>query len=163
MSVFNPEEFLNQVIPDVLETKYVNPDDGEYQMFIGDEDRDIALRSVKDGGIALDIYFEIHDEAVRQRLNRNKVKVRSKGIFLELDSNGKLLTGVNRNVFLGKIREAVGQNVPGKKIRDLKGAGPLLGTVRSRRDPNDETKIYVEVVDVAPVKSTGAFGKKSAA
>ena len=68
-------------------------------------------------------------------------------LFLDIDGSGALAFGANKNVKLGKLREALGQNNPGQSwnIQMLAGAGPLRIKVGSRPDKNDSTIIYNDV------------------
>jgi hypothetical protein len=73
------------------------------------------------------------------------------GIFVELEADGSIAGGPNKNVKLGKVREAVGQNKAGKPWapRQLIGAGPCIIRVTQRPDKDDPEVIYNDVGRVA--------------
>lgn len=88
-------------------------------------------------------------EEVKQKLGRQKVPVRLR-INLDIDANaGKLETGPNKNVGLGKLRDALKQNNAGWTPQQLLGAGPFLGKVTHTKD--DKGNTYADVVRTAPV------------
>lgn len=158
MSAFDPTTFMGETTTDAGETTYKPVPEGDYLASIGSEERDVKPRVNKDGGVALDIYWEIEDQQLAKALNmREGQKVRVKqGLFLDLDSNGKLAWGTNQNIKLAQVRAALGQNQAGKpwSPRALLGAGPAQITVKHRPDPQDDTKVYSEVVVVAPIART---------
>jgi hypothetical protein len=80
----------------------------------------------------LDITWEITDEKFRAAMGvegDRKALVRGT-VFLDLtmgsDGKKQIDTNKGKNVQLGKIREALGQNVPGWAPGRLVGAGPAL-------------------------------------
>ena len=70
--------------------------------------------------------FIIQDEKVKAEMGRDKVVV-TKQIILDIDANGAIDTGKNKNVELGRIRAAAGQN-DGQpwSVSRLRGAGPMM-------------------------------------
>jgi hypothetical protein len=149
---FDPEQFMHQTVDRPLETEFTMVPQGEYLASIDDFDRD-ALESIdftyKRGPNAgspgnmlkLSLPFVINDDAVRQELGRDKVVV-TKQIILDTDDNGQLAFGTNRNIELGRIRDAVGQNVNGPwSLMELRGAGPvMIKVVHIEYDRRDGTK-----------------------
>lgn len=78
----------------------------------------------------LELVALCQDEGEKQRLGRNKISVRMR-VNLDLDPNsGRLEVGPNKNVALGKLRDALGQNGPGWTPQRLLGAGPFIGKVK---------------------------------
>lgn len=80
--------------------------------------------------------------------------------FLDVDPDSvasgrpRLLFGNYKNVKLGMLREAVGQNKPGApwSLRMLEGAGPLLIRVDHDPDSPDKDNPYIRVVRWAAVR-----------
>lgn len=132
-SVFDPEAFLNSTTDQPSETQYTPIPDGDYRGLIDD----VKLRQAKDS-VILDLMWHLLEvpQEVLTALGRDKALVRQT-LFLDIE-NGVLATGANRNVQLGKVRDAVGQNVSGQiwSPRMLKGAGPcvLRIVVKPRKD-----------------------------
>lgn len=161
MSVFNPDNFLNQTVEGEMATVRTPVDEGEYPMVIDDSEKGVQLRSVeiKKGAnagkttLACDITMIILDEALKAKLNRDKVTSRL-SFFVDLTPDGKIATGEDKNLKLGRLREALGQNVPGQpwSFAMLRGSGPVLGKIKHRPDENDEKIVYDEVVAVTAMK-----------
>jgi hypothetical protein len=61
----------------------------------------------------LDVTFEIDSPEVKQELGRDKVSL-TQGIGLDFTSQGGLDYSKGKNVMLGRLREAVNLNEPGK-------------------------------------------------
>jgi hypothetical protein len=135
---FNPDTFMEQNVDQPLETEYVLVPQGEYVAVIDDFTSDAFERidfDYKKGPRAgtpgtmtkFTIPFVINDEAVKAELQRDKVVV-TKQLILDLDENGALDFGKNRNIDLGRIRAAVGQNNAGEawSVAKLRGAGPVM-------------------------------------
>lgn len=127
MSVFDKDTFLNQSVTGANETNFTPIPEGEYKNCYID---DIAIRMVKskDSGDevpVLDVIWVVPDENVRKLLGMEKPQVKD-GIFLDLDEAGNISFGLNKNVKLGRTRDALGQNDPKKpwNLNMLRGAGP---------------------------------------
>lgn len=149
MSVFNPETFLTQTITDSLETKFTPIPTGEYLGAIND----VKMRTTDKGHIILDVIWDvILSDEIKTSLGLDKPTIRQ-SIFLDLDANGKITSGTNKNVDLGRVREAVNQNQAGQAWGPLmlKGAGPAKLMITQRFDEKDPTKIYNDVKMVARV------------
>ena len=113
--MFSPEQFLDMQTTEANDTKLVPVPVGEYVAVI-DEVKARSWKKKDDpsiGGLALDIVWSIDDEGVKTLLGRDKVTVKQ-GIMLDLTETGGLDMGKGKNVNLGKLREAVGLNVPGQ-------------------------------------------------
>ena len=133
MSVFNPEEFLNQTVTASFSTKFDPVPEGEWPAVIDDGQNAIKIRTLPQGQVVADVLWNIVDEQLKANLGKEKLVVRQ-SVFLDLNAEGKLDFGKEKNVQLGRIREALGQNFADRpwNIGMLKGAGPakLKVTVR---------------------------------
>lgn len=159
--MFDPNVFLNQTVDAPMSTRITPCPEGEFKARVDDSDADISkwFRTIKwtdkvtnEAKMApgVKIPMLILDEGVHQRLNKpagSKVIVLF-DFFLDLDEQGKLDTGPDRNVKLGQLREATGLNGPGFTFQRLRGAGPFLAKVSQRSDPKDPEVKYAEVVRV---------------
>lgn len=128
MSRFDPEVFLNTEVQQAMETKFTPVPVGEYPAFIDE----ITLREVKDSPI-LRVVWAIPDPELAQKLGVEKATVND-DVWLDVEENGSLQFGPNRNVRLGRLREVLGQNNPGQawNFRMLQGAGPVIISVGER-------------------------------
>ncbi len=124
---------------------------GEYpaQIGVGDKDVDVQTGTKNDKPwMRLILMMEITDPNVAAQMKRDvNPKVRY-DFFIDLDAAGRIDTNPQRNVKLGKLRKAVGQNKPGTwGFPMLKGC-PLKVKIKHRADENDPTTIYSEVAAV---------------
>lgn len=128
MSVFDKDTFLNQELKGANEVKYTPVPIGEYQGFIDDLDTD----AYEDTPILVVVYALL-DENLKKTLGLDKPTVQDR-IFLDVEKDGSLSFGPNKNVRLGRTREAVGQNDPKKpwNFNMLRGGGPVLLKVSHR-------------------------------
>ena len=146
--MFNPEEFLDQQVTEANATKIIPVPVGEYPAII----KSIKPRAwaKKDdptvNGVALDIVWSIEDADVKAALARDEVNCKQ-GIMLDTDDSGKLATGAGDNVGLGRLREALGLNVPGEafSFNMLIGRSALVAV--THRANGEE--VYSEVSRVA--------------
>jgi hypothetical protein len=154
---FDASAFLNQTVDGPMSTSIPAVPEGEYKMIVS-SDGDIAEWfstanwNDKNTGEAksvptVTIPVEIVDDALRAKLGREKVTCRIK-MFLDM-KDGKLDTSEGKNVRLGALRAAVGQNVPGWNFAQLKGAGPFIGRVTQTSDKKDPEIKYSEVTRVS--------------
>lgn len=118
-SVFNPETFLNTSMTEALSTARVPVPEGEYIAVI----KEIKPRAAKESAV-LDIIWAIDDPEVAAVTGFESPQARQ-SIFLDLTEQGNLDLGKGKNVPLGKLREAVGQNQKGQSWMP----GMLVGQV----------------------------------
>ena len=109
MSSFNPEAFLFTETTSSFETEVVPVPVGEWSAII----KAIKPRALSDGRGVLDVYWIVLDEEVKAELDMAEPMVRQ-SIWLDLDDNGNLADGKNKNVQLGQLRDAVSQNRKGQ-------------------------------------------------
>lgn len=152
-SPFDAAAFMSQSIDAELDTIVKQCPPGEYKAIIDDfgEDAFRTFTSNKDGKdyTVFGPPFVIQDPAVAASLGRDKVVVYHKGMFIDIGPDGGLDTGQGKNVDLGRLRDAVGQNKPGPwTFSQLKGAGPLMVKVIHEADKNDTEKKYARVSKV---------------
>lgn len=124
MSAFDPNVFLNQEVSGANETKFTPIPEGEYQGYIDD----VGLDSYQDQPVLVLTYALLdNDGKLGKLLNSDKPTVQDR-IFLDMNDDGSIAFGPNKNIRLGKVREAVSQNDPKKKwnFNMLRGAGPVL-------------------------------------
>jgi len=111
---FDVNNFLDATTTEAGDTKIIPVPEGVYLAVCSK----VAARTwqSKDGmtsGLTLDLVWDIDDQSVRDATGRDKVAVKQ-GIMLDLKEDGGLDFGKGKNVALGRAREAVGLNEPGK-------------------------------------------------
>lgn len=138
--MFNADEFMLTQMDKPLETEYTLVPQGEYMMTIDDftkEAFEVVEFTYKKGEKAgtpgkmtkVTIPFLVQDDKVKKELQRDKVIV-GKQLILDFEDDGKTLaTGPNKNIELGRIRAAVGQEKGPWSFMNLRGAGPFMGKV----------------------------------
>jgi len=151
MSSFDADTFLSTTVEGEMETHFTPVDEGEYTAMI----EDIAAREVTGNQgttPVLDVMYNVLDEEVKEKMGMDKVIVRQ-SIFLDVEEDGRLALGQpNKNIKLGKLRDALGQNGSGPwSFHDLKGAGPLVIKVSQRADKNDPSIVYNDVQRTAAI------------
>lgn len=146
--MFNPEEFLDQQILESNSTQAVPVPVNEYVAVVAD----VKTRqwTKKDDpsvtGIALDLIWELDDQAVKELLDRDKVTVKQ-GVMLDINEAGQLDMGKGKNVGLGRLREALNLNVPGQPFSFSMLNGRVAKVSVNHRI--DGENIYAEVKAVA--------------
>jgi len=152
-STFDPATFMAQETAGPMETRYTPVPTDDYTATIDD----VGVRETGDA-IVLDITHLIHDAELAEKMGMDRLVVRQ-GIFLDIEPNGVIALGPNKNVKLGRLREAVGQNKPGPwNFQMLKGAGPLRISVSIKPDREDPTILYNRVDKTLPLPA-GPVGK----
>ncbi len=114
--MFDPSTFLNTEYNEQSSTIYTPVPEGEYNAVTTGEVK--VRQGTDDKGdtyTVVDISWEIDDAdgKIKEATNRDKNVVRQ-SLFLELTPQGHLDFGKGKNVQLGKLREALGQNDEGK-------------------------------------------------
>jgi hypothetical protein len=131
-----------------METHFRPCPPGDFKAIIDD----VSVRRGTSGNgntwTMLIITWEVLDDEPKQATGLERVLVRQ-SFFLQLNEDGGLARGVNKNVRLGKVRDAVGQN-SGESWSPLmlKGAGPAIVHVVHDANPNDPEDIRAEVTRV---------------
>lgn len=150
-SPFDPNAYLNLSAEGSFETSYTPVPENEYPAVIDDLKMDTVEFKDETTGqkvqrLVCRLIWSVLDDAVKAALGMTKVVVRQ-DIFIDLTSDGRFDTGKNKNIDLGRIRDALGQNTGPWQIAMLKG-GVAKIKVTQRPDKKDETKIYNDVKGV---------------
>jgi hypothetical protein len=142
-SVFNPDTFMNTSTTDALSTTYTPVPEGEWTAVI----KEIKPRVAKEA-IILDILWAVDEPEVIQATGM-KVPIVRQSIFLDMTESGGLDIGKGKNIGLGKLREALGQNQKGQAW----APGNMLGGVAKIRVAH---RMYEDTVQ-ADVKGVTAL------
>jgi hypothetical protein len=156
-SPFDAGTFMNQSVDAQLDTQIKQCPEGEFRAMIDDfgEDAWRTFQGKKDPSKDYTMFappFVIQDPGVQAELGRDKVVVYHKGIFIDIGPDGGLDTAKGKNVDLGRLRDAVGQNKPGPwNFNMLKGAGPVMVKVIHEPDQHDTEKKYARISKVVKI------------
>ena len=147
LSTFDPDLFLGSEVEGEFETSYQRVPPGEYPGVIDD----VKVRKVdtKDGPRAvMDVTWLILDEEVKKETELERPTCRQ-GMFLDVNDQGGLDRGKNKNVAVGRLLEALGMN--NGKAWNPEGLKGLPATVRIEHKPNadDPENPYANVTRVA--------------
>lgn len=147
MSAFNPDTFLNTETVEANATSYTPVPEGEFPSSI----KAIKPRVLTDGRAVLDVTWIVDDETARQETGMAEPSVRQT-LWLDLTESGSLDFGKGKNVALGRLRETLGQNAPGKPW----APGMLVGGVAKIKvthsiDKRDNITINADVKAVLPL------------
>lgn len=149
MSEFDPDVFLGTETEDSTDTKIIPVPEGQYLAVV---DKVQARKSTRDDGsefYVLDVTWAIDDPAVAEATGRDQNSVRQ-SIFLDVNENNSLDMGTGKNVQLGRLREALGQNKSGKAWSPNHMQGQAAQVMVSHRpDREDPETFYAEVKRVA--------------
>lgn len=105
MSDFNPDTFMQEEQNVELDTEFTPIPEGEYSGII----KDVKADTTPKGAALLAVTWLIDDEEVREHTGMPEPTCRQT-VWLDLDASGHLAAGANKNVGLGKLRAALGQN-----------------------------------------------------
>jgi hypothetical protein len=149
---FDPNAYMNLQTDASFETSYTPVPENEYPAAIDTAKLEVVKFKDKDTGVEEHrlvgrIIWNILDDAVKAALGMTKVVVRQ-DVFIDLTPTGQFDTAKNKNIDLGRIREALGQNSGPWSFQMLNGAGPAYIKVTQRPDKNDSSKIYNDVKGV---------------
>lgn len=155
MGVFNPTKFLESTTTDAGSTRLDPVPQGEYSAIIQDISfREIEIKRGEQAGktrLIMSVSWELLDSELKAKLDRIP-RVRQ-DIWIDQDDSGDIDYSKGKNVGLGRLREALGQNAPGQNWSPgmLKGAGPALLVVTERPDDNNADIIYNDVKSVGQI------------
>lgn len=113
MSAFDPELFLSQTAEGSMSTQVLVCPAGEYVAVIDDISFE-QFQGKKDPSktfTKMEVKWSIDDAGVRAKLGRDKITVPQQ-LFIDLAASGGFDMSQGKNVSLGRLREAVGQNGP---------------------------------------------------
>lgn len=151
---FNADKFMAGVAGASSTVVLVCPE-GEYKAFVDDGDKAIVFH---DGDAAKNmsprcviLYAITGDQEPNRFLKRDKVLV-PQTIWLDLNESGEELDmAEGKNVGIGRVRRALGQNDGVWNPPMMKGKGPVMIKVGQRADPKDPQIKYAEVTRVAAI------------
>lgn len=147
--MFDPNTFMSTNYSDSNSTKVVPVPEGEYTAV----SKEVTFREIssdKGTSTLCEVVFEPQDldGSIKAATGRDNATVRL-SLWLDLTPAGNLDMGEGRNIGLGRLREALGQNAPGKPWNfGMIPGNSVRILVSHRHDPKTET-VYAEVKRVA--------------
>jgi hypothetical protein len=141
MSNFNAEAFMTTEVEGVGETEYTPIPEDEYRAVI----KEVKADSTPNGSPLLEVIWIIDSEEVRKLVGMDEPTVRHT-VWLDINEQGALEFGKNKNIALNRLREALGQN-DGKPW----SASSMLGqvaTINIKHRLGKEGQIFADVKGV---------------
>jgi len=149
VSQFDPQAFLQATFEESNSTESIPVPIGEFPGMA--EKVDITPWASRDGsksGLKLQVLWNIMDDSVREVTGRAENKVRQ-DIMLDITDTGMLDMGKGMNVRLGKLREAIGLNVPGQPFGFPMIQGRMAKVKIKHRLGEQPGEIFAEVEAVS--------------
>jgi hypothetical protein len=147
---FDEEAFLHEVQGEVFETEYSPVPEGEFPMAVKAGSTKIISGIGKDGE-PYRLYTSravIDSEEARKATNLEAPTARIR-FFLDLNEAGNgLASGKNKNVALGRLLKATGNDKSGWSYAAIEGV-PFTGQVKHTADKNDASRVFADVVAFA--------------
>ena len=133
--------FMEQTTSEVLDTERPRSEPGEYQANVLEINvRDFYSERKEKTYVVMDIFWDVDDPKVKALLDSDSNRIRQT-VFLDMNDSG---TGLDfskgKNTGLGKVRDAVGQNIPGQPWSPTMLIGGRA-TVRVEQDENGYTNV----------------------
>lgn len=151
---FDASAFLSQTVTGPMATSMVACPEGEWQARVSDDGdirewfREIEWKDKQGNDKSspgMRIPCLIIDPGPLAMLKREKLIVPF-DIFLDVTPTGQFDTGEDKNVKLGQLRAALGQNADTAwNITKIFGAGPFIAKVSQRSDKKDPTIKYAQI------------------
>ncbi len=147
MSSFNPDTFLNTEFTESFDTTKIPCPEGEFQAML----KDFKVRVTTTGQVVMDVFWIVMDEEAQEATGQAEPMVRQ-SIWLDVLDSGALDGGKGKNVDLGKLRDALGQNQKGQLWTpgQLKGGVAMVKVIQSI-DKRDNETVQADVRSVAAV------------
>jgi len=144
-STFDVASFANTEINDTNDDKFIPCPVGEYPATI----TKIEFKTTDKGRTIVDLTWKIQDldGTIKAETGREEVTIRQ-GVFLDITAQGTLDVSKGKNINLGKVRTATGNNIQGKAFRfaDLQGAQAKVQV--SHRAAENSDDIYDQIKSV---------------
>lgn len=156
--MFDPSQFINATVNSPMSTAVVVCPEGEWTAVVSDDGdlsdwfSEVEWKDKKTGeqrsAPKVSIPFKITDQRAFTIGKRDSFYV-TLDSFIDLDSSGNMSTEEGKNVKIGQLRAALGQNTPGWNFSMLRGAGPVVVKVyQESYDKNDPTRKAARVARV---------------
>jgi hypothetical protein len=146
MSSFDPDLFLNQETSESNATTFTPVPEGEFSARIEKVEAKVVGQSARP---VLNILWRIFDSPeATEATGMDEPSVRQT-VWLDVTASGGLDTGKGKNVQLGKLREALGQNVPGRAWNPGMLEGSVAMVKISHRAGQGDGEVFADVKSVS--------------
>lgn len=157
-SAFNAAAFMQTTVNEGNSTEVILLPEGEYVAVSGPINED-SFKSfdIKEGARAgekfyrLDLIWDLEDSDGRLAEYLGRKPTARQSIGLDLTREGGIEMGKGRNVSLGRLREALGQNASGRPWSPVQLGGQAAKIKVKHRMDKKNGQTYVEVVEVAHI------------
>jgi len=105
MSEFNADQFMQTETEGQLETEFTPIPEGEYRAVI----KEVKPDTTPKGSPYLEVIWIIDDQEIRDLIGMDEPTSRQT-VWLDMNEQGGMAFGKNKNIGLGKLRDALGQN-----------------------------------------------------
>lgn len=144
MALFEADELLNMETEGSMETSMPPIPEGEWPAYVSEVKARSGTSKAGNDYTMADVTWKITADEVAQEVGIDEPQCRQ-SIFLDVGDNG-LEMGRGKNIQLGRLRDAVGQNGPGAwSLSDLEGASAIVRVEQREYEGN----IYSDVKGVA--------------
>lgn len=124
--MFNEDDFMNNTTEGEMSTEFTPIPEGEFQAFIkGVKVRSGVSEKTGSEWAVLDVTWSIDDAGVAEETGLDNPTCRQ-SVFLDLTPEGGLDYGKGKNIQLGRLREAVGQNSGAWSPSMLEGSAAIV-------------------------------------
>ena len=145
-SAFDPDTFMQTEVEGKMETDMTPVPEGDYEAYI-DDVTGAVVNTANGQQPVMHLTYVINDDVLLTEMGVNQLQVRQT-LWLDFEADGVSLSfAKNKNLNLGRVREAVGQNTEGEPWAPamLRGAGPLLIKVTHRYNAETGEGPYANV------------------
>lgn len=150
MSTFNPEQFMSTTTTDKMDTNTIPVPDGTHRAQVDSINyRTLEAKDTNPERTIMEINWAVTSDDVKKKTGLDK-PIAKQSIWLDLNGQGQLLTGAGKNIGLGALREALGQNKPGKLWAPsyLNNAVATI-LVKGEKDKQNPDVVYARVTRVS--------------
>jgi hypothetical protein len=146
---FDPTAFLGAQVSGANSTQLIPVDPIEYRSMVDDVKFRTGV-SEKGSWSILDLFWLVDDPVQKEKTKRDVIRVRQ-SVFLDFSSPGVLDMSKGKNIQLGRLREAVGQNIDGAPWAPsmLKGAAARIKVKHRPGEGATKGMTFEEVEGVA--------------
>lgn len=141
--MFDPENFLQTETQETGETSYTPIPEDEYTAVI----KDLKSNVTPNGNAVLNVVWLVDDQAAKEFTGMDEPTVRQ-SVWLDIDANGNLEFGPNKNIDLNRLRDALGQN-DGSPWKPADMLGQVARIYVKHSAPNDKGDVYANVSQVS--------------
>jgi hypothetical protein len=146
MTGFDPDAFMHETYTEAASTRETPLPEGEY---LGTISKVTPPRQTNNGYVLQEIHFRVDHPELEEELGRS-VSTARHTLFLDMTDSGSLDLSSGKNIGLGRLRAALGQNEPGEPWSPSQMEGQQA-TIRVKHTPdkNNPEVIYTDVRGVS--------------